>query len=136
MNIKLYNAAITKLRAEALESLALVELLLTDPTMVPDHSSLVDEISKHAQQLARCETAMLTLQQYFAPQPAPVQAAAPPTEPPAGPRPNTTSSISQKELLSRSPTMRKAMTAQKQKEERARKRKVAVAKKKEETNDD
>ena len=68
MNIKLYNAAITQLRGKAMESLALIDMLLNNPTMVPDHSSLVDEIMVHSQALAEYEGAMLTLQQYFAPE--------------------------------------------------------------------
>ena len=135
MNIKLYNAAITQLRAEALESLALIELLLTNPTVVPDHSSLVTEISKQSRQLAQCEGAMHTLQQYFAPKAPPAPQAAPPPAPP-GPPAHTVSSISQQELEKRSATMRKAMAAKKQKEERLLKRKAAAAKKKkEETNE-
>ena len=50
-----------------MEALALIDMLLTDPTMVPDHSSLVEEIMKHSKALATHEAAMITLQQYFNP---------------------------------------------------------------------
>ena len=71
MNIKLFNAATTQIRGKALESLALIDLLLNDPTMVPEHSNLVDEIVTHSRKLAEYEGALLTLQQYFAPRPPP-----------------------------------------------------------------
>lgn len=105
MNIKLYNAAITQLRGEALESLALLELLLTDPTVVPDHSSLVAEITKHSKQLAAYEGAMITLQQYFAP---PASAPQPQTPPSPEPVVMPGKGITAEELLKRSPTLRKA----------------------------
>jgi len=85
MNIKLYAAARGALHAKAVESLALIDVLLENPTIVPDHTSLVDEIARHACRLAEYEGAMITLEQYFAkkpaPQPAPPPLAAPPLPP-------------------------------------------------------
>jgi hypothetical protein len=102
MNVRLYNAAIMQLRAKAMESMALVDMYLTNPTMVPDHSSLVDEIVKHTRIMAEYEGAMLTLQQYFSPAPQKAPAPAPPpTEVSATP-------ITEEELRKRSPTFRKS----------------------------
>lgn len=103
MNLKLYNAVATQLRGTAMESLALVELYLTDPTMVPDHSSLVEEIIKHTQRLTAHENAMVTLQQYFGPKKAPAAAS-----PPPAPAPVSTAPITEEELRKRSPTFRKS----------------------------
>ena len=109
MNIKLYNAAMTQLRGKAMESLALIDVLLTNPTMVPDHSSLVDEIMVHSQTLAEYEGAMLTLQQYFAPE-RPEQKSGPPAPMPPGMTPEvvkpTREPIREEELRKRSTTFR------------------------------
>ncbi len=109
MNIKLYNAAMTQLRGKAMESLALIDVLLNNPTMVPDHSSLVDEIMVHSQTLAEYEGAMLTLQQYFAPE-RPEQKAAPRRPMPPGATPETVkpngAPIREDELVQRSTTFR------------------------------
>ena len=77
MNIKLYTAAQIALKAQAVESLASIDVLLRNPTMVPDHSSLVSEICKHSRQMAEAEGAMLTLEQYFGKRPAPAPAPTP-----------------------------------------------------------
>ena len=129
MNVKLYNAAVMQLRAKAMESMALVDLYLTSPTMVPDHSSLVEEIVKHTRAMAEYEGAMLTLQQYFSPAPTPQQAV--PQAPPPSPEP-----ITEEELQKRSPTFRKS---QQQKAQRAPKKTTktkAAAKTKVVTTDD
>ena len=68
MNIKLYNAAITQLRGKAMESLAVIDVLFNNPTMVPDHSTLVEEIIKHTRILSDYEGAMIALQKYFTPE--------------------------------------------------------------------
>jgi len=98
MNVTLYNAAMTALRASALESLALLELYVKTPTAVPDHSSVVEEVKKHARSLAENEAAARALQQYFQPQQP--QASATP-RPPSRP-------ITEEELMQRSPTFRKS----------------------------
>ena len=102
MNVRLYNAAIMQLRAKAMESMALVDMYLTNPTMVPDHSSLVDEIVKHTRIMAEYEGAMLTLQQYFSPAPQKAPAPAPP------PTEVSTTPVTEEELRKRSPTFRKS----------------------------
>jgi hypothetical protein len=107
MNAKLYNAALTALRASAMESMALIEIYLNNPSAIPDHSSLVAEIARHTRDLAESEGAMLTLQQYFGPKPQPQ---APPAQP-VEPTPPAT--ISEEELKKRSPTYRKSTTAAK-----------------------
>ena len=110
MNEKLYNAALTQLRGKALESLALIDILLSDPRAIPDHSSLVEEVTHHAKQLAEYEGAFLTLQQYFAPQKEVVRAP-PPTPTPAPQAPREGPPLSEAEMLKRSPTMRKGKQA-------------------------
>lgn len=109
MNVKLYNAAITQLRGKAMESLALIDMLLNNPTMVPDHSSLVGEIVTHSQTLSEYEGAMLTLQQYFAPDGGVVnrQVEPPSPQPTAAPPPATKREpIREDELMKRSTTFR------------------------------
>ena len=117
MNTKLYNAAITQLRGKALESLAVIDVILTNPRAIPDHSSLMEELVKHSRELAEYEGAFITLQQYFAPsQPAPHPASQPaPQAPPPQPMPQARAtpatpapSPAEEEMLKRSPTMRKA----------------------------
>ena len=76
MNIKLYNAAITQLRGKAMESLAVIDVLFDNPTMVPDHSTLVEEIIKHTRILSEYEGAVIALQKYFTPVQAPPEATA------------------------------------------------------------
>ena len=102
MNIKLYTAARATLQAKAVESLALIDVLLTNPTMVPDHTSLVDEITKHARLLAEYEGAMLTLEQYFGKKPAPPQPAPPPPPPPS----EEASPVTEEQLMERSESYR------------------------------
>ena len=107
MNNHLYNAAFTRLRAQAMESLAVMDILLNNPTMVADHAGVVDEIVKHAQRLVQCEGAMHTLQQYFQPaSPSPTTQGAPP---PRG------EPITEKELAKTSTTFRKAKTTRRKK---------------------
>jgi len=122
MNIKLYNAAMTQLRGKAMESLALIDVLLNNPTMVPDHSSLVEEIMVHSQTLAEYEGAMLTLQQYFAPE-RPEQKAGPPGPMPPGLTPQMTKPkrgpIREDELMKTSTTFRNSQKNQKKKEKTA-----------------
>ena len=119
MSKNLYDAAVLQLRGRALEALATVELLLKNPTAVPDHSNWVDEIIKHTKMLAENENTMITLQQYFGKQFAPPEGA--PTAPPE----------SRGEPLTitpeRSPTLRKELTRQKRLQ--AMKARQAMAKK-------
>ena len=101
--VNVYNATLNKLRAEALEALALIELMLENPTIVPEHSSLVEEITTQCRRLAESEGAMLTLQQYFNPTPAAPSA---PAQPPPAPIPPS-GPIEGEDLAARSPTMRR-----------------------------
>ena len=74
----------------------MLELYIKTPTAVPDHSSVVEEVKKHAQALSENEAAARALQQYFQPkqqQPAP----RPPSQP-----------ITEEQLMERSPTFRKS----------------------------
>ena len=124
MNIKLYTAARATLQAKAVESLALIDVLLNNPTMVPDHSSLVDEITKHARLLAEYEGAMLTLEQYFAKKPAPQKA--PPAPAPTAP-PQDGPPITEEQLMERSEAYRNSPPGKKRR---------ATAKKKDTKKDD
>ena len=108
MNNKLYNAAITQLRGKAMESLALMDMLLNNPTLVPDHSSLVEEITHHACRIAEYEGAMQALQTYGVPPRAPVAAPAPTPAAPSEGIPVA----DEEDLAKRSPTFRKARKRQ------------------------
>lgn len=103
MNVKLYNAALTQLRGKAMESLALIEMYLNNPTLVPDHSSVVEEVMKHAKLMSEYESAFASLQQYFQPRhpsaaPGPSKVPQPPVQPP----------ITEEELYERSQDFRKS----------------------------
>ena len=107
MNNKLYNAAIIQLRGKAMESLALMDMLLNNPTLVPDHSSLVEEITHHACRIAEYEGAMQALQTYGTPaRPAPTPAPAPATLSPG------IAVAGEEDLAKRSPTYRKVKKRQ------------------------
>ena len=69
MNIKLYNAAYAQLRARAMEALAMIDILLNDPSSAPENTTAVEEIMRHTLDMVQCEGAMHSLQQYFQPQP-------------------------------------------------------------------
>ena len=94
--------------------------------MIPDHSSLVDEICKHSRQLAEYEGAMITLEQYFAkkpqPKPAPAPAAPPPASAPEGPP------ITEDQLMERSSDYRNSPPGRKKAAEK-KKRATRSAKK-------
>ena len=76
MNIKLYNAAHGRMHSAALEVLARLEAQLNSVEPSDLNREIVDNIVEDAKQLAQLEGALLTMQQYFSPQPA-----APPQEP-------------------------------------------------------
>ena len=65
MSKNLYEATILQLKGRALEAYAALELLLKNPTGIPDHSNWVDEIIGHTRTLAENENAIIKLQQYF-----------------------------------------------------------------------
>ena len=111
MNMKIYNAVLTQLKGKSLEHLANIDLYLNDPTMVPDHSTIVQEVIKSAKEMSDCEGAFRCLQQHFAPRP---QNKVPPTEPPPPPPievpPEVNSEpIREEELLKRSASFRKSL---------------------------
>jgi len=104
MSKNLYDAAVLQLRGRALEALAALELLLKNPTAIPDHSNWVDEIIKHTRTLAENENTMVTLQQYFGKHFNP--------EPPA-PAPPTTNKEPLTVTPEMSPTLKKELHRQK-----------------------
>tara|TARA_Y100000034_G_scaffold103747_1_gene129706 strand:+ start:909 stop:1355 length:447 start_codon:yes stop_codon:yes gene_type:complete len=65
MSKNLYEAALLQLKGRALESYATLDILLKNPTGIPDHMNWVDEIIKHANSLSQNENAIIKLQQYF-----------------------------------------------------------------------
>ncbi len=78
-----FEAARTKLRAEALSSLSSVELLLSAPHG-NEADTIVDKVVESAKLLAMYEGALITLNQYFEPkQPAPMVNQPPPQPPPS-----------------------------------------------------
>ena len=80
MNHKLYEAAILRLKSNALESLATLEQVLNSPRPGP---GMVNEVVEHSLNLVQYEGAMLSLQQYFQPRPpGPHPGPATPTGPP------------------------------------------------------
>ncbi len=87
-----FEAARTRIRAEALASLSSIEVLLNSPDG-DSANTLVDKVVESAKLLAMYEGALITLNQYFEPkQPAPTHnhvppQPAPPTEPQPDPGP-------------------------------------------------
>jgi len=82
MNMKLYNAAHSRIHSMAMEALARLEAKLNsvDPTAL--NKDIVDGIVQDAADLAQFEGALLTMQQYFRPTPAaPAQPPGPSEEP-------------------------------------------------------
>jgi hypothetical protein len=109
MNMKIYNAVLTQLKGKSMEHLANIDLYLNDPTMVPDHSTIVQEVIKSAKEMSECEGAFRCLQQHFSPQPkTKAPPAKPPTPPPPAPPEVDSEPTTEAELLKRSPTFRKS----------------------------
>ena len=111
--MKIYNAVMTQLKGKSLEHLANIDLYLNDPTMVPDHSTIVQEVIKNAKEMGDCENAFRCLQQHFSTQPkSKVPLAKPPAPPPPSPiavAPEVNSEpIREEELRRRSPSFRKS----------------------------
>ena len=109
MNKKLYEATQARLRSQALEALAAIEAHLKGTSS--DLSGAVDKIAEGAQALAQLEGAMITLQQYFRPAPAPQMPPQSPPMPPQGEPLKVTPEMS--------PTYKKSLEKQKLKEGKA-----------------
>ena len=108
MNIKLYSAVMARLRAEALESISVIDTLVTSDSPPLDAAQ---HVTHHALRLVQHEGAILSLQQYFPPPPMAAPAMANPTGPPVVVTPEM------------SPTYRKSLEKQKIKESASKKRK-------------
>jgi hypothetical protein len=80
MSKHLYDATIMQLKGRALEAYAALDMLFSNPSVVPDHTAWSQEIIKHTTVLAEHENVMVTLQQYFGPRYSP-------PAPPHGPGP-------------------------------------------------
>tara|TARA_B100000287_G_scaffold227986_1_gene214979 strand:+ start:161 stop:577 length:417 start_codon:yes stop_codon:yes gene_type:complete len=138
MNKRLYDSTLNRLRSQALEAFAKLEASLLHTA--GDSSKIdVDAIVQHAEDLARLEGAIITLQQYFPvnkPQaPTPPVAPAPvpqaPAKAPATPPKKITEEMS--------PSYKKSIAAEEKrlKAQEARiKREKAAAKRKKETKDE
>ena len=128
MNVKLYNAVITQLRADAMKHLAELESLMASPV----NENSVENAVEKAQKLVQSEGAIHTLQQYFQPRPpAPKPAPAPVPQAPATPPKKITEEMS--------PSYKKSIAAEEKrlKAQEARiKREKAAAKRKKETKDE
>lgn len=122
MSKNLYQAALHQIKGSALESLAVIEILLNNPAAVSDHTDYVGEIIKHAELLAQYEGAMLTLNQYFGP---PSEVPPQPLPPPAPPREPPPASLEPLVVTEeRSPTMRRAAKKRKMMEASAKRDKA------------
>ena len=119
MNKKLYDATIARIRSHALEVLAKLEMSLSVTT--GDTSTVhVDSMVELAEELARLEGALLTLQQYFPITP-PMAAPPPNPQPPQGPSPQAPAPL--KVTPDLSPTYRKSIEKEKIKATAKRSRK-------------
>ena len=107
MSKHLYDATIMQLKGRALEAYAALDMLFSNPSVVPDHTAWSQEIIKHTTVLAEHENAMVTLQQYFGPRYSPP---APAPAPNAGPtRPATPPEEPLTITPEMSPTLRREM---------------------------
>jgi len=109
MSKHLYEATIMQLKGRALEAYAALDMLLTNPSVVPDHTAWSQEIVKHAKILAENENTTATLQQYFGPRYNPA---------PAAPSPGPTRTTAPREsplttAADMSPTLRRELAKQK-----------------------
>lgn len=111
MNIKIYNATVARLRAQAMSDLIELEACLSGP---PSEGS-VARACECAQDLVQSEGALLTLQQYFKP-PVPQAVTPPPPAAPAGPPVKITPEMSS--------TYRKSLIAE-EKRKKAEEEKIA-----------
>tara|TARA_R100000808_G_scaffold18133_1_gene39809 strand:+ start:832 stop:1251 length:420 start_codon:yes stop_codon:yes gene_type:complete len=116
MNKKLYDATLARLRSRALEALANLELSLANADSSGPPLN-VDCITQHAEDLARLEGAIITLQQYFSTN----QPAQPPSPPPAPlPAPEAVAKVAaeppKKITEEMSPSYRKSIEAEKKRQ--------------------
>ena len=101
----IFEAARTKLRAEALAHLATIEVMLHSPESV-EADLIVDKIVEAAKLLAMHEGALITINQYFEPKQAPQ---APPPAQPATPDPGPPIRVTEEN----SPTYKRAVQKEK-----------------------
>ena len=59
----LMAAAIAKLKAESIESFAVVDVMLNNPSGVSEHTNYVEELVSHAKNIYVCEAAARKIQE-------------------------------------------------------------------------
>ena len=106
MSQTLLNAAMLKLKAEATTALGTIEVLLSNPVAISEHTDYVGELVAQARKLAEYEAAMKALQQYFG---SPPQGAPPPPQ-------QIDPTTSKKVTPEMSPTYKASLEKQKRKE--------------------
>ena len=112
-SFKNLEAALLTLKAEAIKHYAAIEMLISNPVAISQHTDFVDEIIKHAKALSECEEAYGSLQKHFVGQEQAPPASTPPAEPDSveAPQPapahdpESVTKITEKN----SPTMRRAL---------------------------
>ncbi len=77
----LMAAAMAKLKAESIESMATVDVMLNNASGIADNPNYVEELVSHAKNIYICEAAARKIQETYAPKPAP--AATPPRQQPS-----------------------------------------------------
>ena len=109
MNVKVYNAVITQLRADAMRQLAELEYLM----MAPADEHTIDNAIEKALLLVQSEGAIHTVQQYFRPRPV-----APPPAPLPSPEAATKVAAEPPKKITEemSPSYRKSIEAEKKRQ--------------------
>ena len=64
-NNNLYDMAISHFESKRVESRAMLDLYLNNPSAVADHSNFISEITKWAEQLASSEECLKALKENF-----------------------------------------------------------------------
>ena len=98
---KFIEAALMRLRSEALEHKAIIEVFLSEPLDAVKNDTYLQAIVEHAKAFAICNMAHGVIQRGYA-------AKEPEPEPADPPAPERTEPITEEELMKRSPTFRKS----------------------------
>ena len=61
----LFRAALARFEAQKQEALATIEIYLTNPVGIGEHSNLLDEVEKHTVALADAEEKISVLKSHF-----------------------------------------------------------------------
>ena len=63
----LMAAAIAKLKAESIESYAIVDIMLNNAAGVSEHTNYLEEVTRHAKNIYVCESAARKIQEVWGP---------------------------------------------------------------------